>query len=157
MTPILQGGVFIVVLTERISYHSDLGGGSILLRASCAQCAEKTGKVETICLREMFLAYRTHFSLPTWSKKKRPTKLPVLRDYGTRRIRRYVPIEDHPHVLVLPRFMPPRVMMGLPPGPIIEAISYNIFGDAKDIREKVRRLGGMIATVPVVWTASGEA
>jgi len=125
---------------EHIMAHG-LGGGLILLKASCFRCEKVTGKIENTCLHEMFLAYRTHFALPTYRKKSRPTALPVALRYGTHRVRRYVPIKDHPHVLVLPRLMQPGIMVGLPPGPAIKPVRYDIFGDVNDIRDKIRRLG----------------
>jgi hypothetical protein len=125
---------------EHIIAHG-LGGGLILLKASCSRCGKITGKVENTCLHEMFLAYRTHFALPTYRKKSRPTSLPVALRYGTHRVRRYVPIKDHPHVLILPKLMQPGIMIGLPPGPAIKPVRYDIFGDVNDIRDKIRRLG----------------
>jgi hypothetical protein len=125
---------------EHIIAHG-LGGGLILLKASCTRCAKITGKIERTCLHEMFLAYRTHFALPTYRRKSRPIALPVALGYGTRRLRRYVPIKDHPHVLILPKLMLPGIMVGLPPGPDIMPVRYDIFGDVNNIHAKIRRLG----------------
>lgn len=79
-----------------------LGGGLILRGASCSKCRDVTAAIETKCLHEMFLAYRTHFRLPTYRKKKRPDRFPLVVNYGTHREKRYVPLDDHPNVLALP-------------------------------------------------------
>src|ERR1700757_3068236 len=88
-------GCAAILAREHIMAHG-LGGGMILLKASCARCAEITGRIENTCLHEMFLAYRTHFALPTRRKRERPTTLPVGISYGSRRVRRYVPIKENP-------------------------------------------------------------
>jgi hypothetical protein len=109
----------VAILAREHIIAFSLGGGLILREASCPKCAETTGKIETTCLHEIFLAYRTHFALPTRHKKSRPTTLPVGIRYGIHRVRRYVPIKDHPHVLILPKLTLPGIMVGLPPGPEI--------------------------------------
>jgi hypothetical protein len=124
-----------------------LGGGLILLRASCAKCSLTTAAIETICLREMFLAYRTHFQLPSYRKKMRPTRLPITLNFGTHREKRYIPVGDHPNVLAKPRLPNAGITIGLPCGPPLRVIEYMLFGDQGDIVSKMRRLGIRAAVV----------
>src|SRR5208282_4156000 len=47
--------------------------------------------------------------------KDRPTHLPVRYDEGPEQ--KFVPVEDHPIVLVMPRFSEPGILRGMPPSP----------------------------------------
>jgi len=52
-----------------------LGGRWVLPKASCADCAKKTGSFEQTCQRAMLGPLRMYYGLPTRRRKERPKKL----------------------------------------------------------------------------------
>jgi hypothetical protein len=86
-----------------------LSGACILPKSSCASCRQMTGAFEQVCLRVNFHNFRVHSNLPTRRPKERPKDLPlnILRNQTYQTIR--LPVEDHPHHLMMPVFQPPGI------------------------------------------------
>jgi hypothetical protein len=79
-----------------------LGGGLILLKASCETCREITSAAETTCLRRMYLPYRHYMGMVRHPEDVLPT-VPLLLDYDPR-TPKYVPLNQHPTMFLVPEF-----------------------------------------------------
>ena len=97
-----------------------LGGGVILLDASCSDCRKITGGFESACLKSNFGMVRAHGGMPTRRPKDRPTqgKLFIIEN-GQERVKN-VPLDEHPNVLAMPEFsVPPAHLTGSTRPPLI--------------------------------------
>ncbi len=103
-----------------------LGGNLVFTDASCDQCARVTSDFERYCLRNMFLAARTHMNLPTRKRKERPKtlRLSYFKNEGDHEWLD-IPVSDHPYAVVLPVIQPPTLFSGAPhrDGLVIEGTS----------------------------------
>jgi hypothetical protein len=99
-------------LTDEHVAPEGLQGDIILRKASCIECAKKTGYSEMRTLRGPLAVAREHYHLyGERNKDKRPQTLPldILRkDWTPERI--HLPTADFPFVFRMPRFPPPRFL-----------------------------------------------
>ena len=104
-----------VTLSREHIVPLSLNGYAIIPRASCLECQKIIHRYETDCTANGFLYVRTHLKYSSRHPKNRPTHLPVR--YGEEAEQRFVPIDDHPFILVMPRFPEPGILTGTPPRP----------------------------------------
>lgn len=75
-----------------------LGGKSVLPKASCEKCAEKTKEFETYCARNIYGKFRIKHDLPTRHPEQRPEELPLEIEFPGYTEQRYLPVSDYPDV-----------------------------------------------------------
>jgi hypothetical protein len=102
-------------LTDEHIIPLSLNGCAILPRASCCECQRIIHKYETDCIRDNFQRFRTQFNFRTRRPKERPTTFPIR--YDDEKAQRFVPVEDHPILLVMPRFLEPGILRLVSPTP----------------------------------------
>jgi hypothetical protein len=111
-----------------------LGGNVILPKASCRNCAKRTGQMEQTIQRMILGPFRVRFGLPTRRKKERPAELELQITKGGKITKRNVPISAFPlvyHTIRLPR---PRILDGLPPTDKLDCESVVIVSEADQKR-----------------------
>lgn len=101
-----------------------LEGELLLPAASCDRCQRMTTSAERTCLREMFLAPRTHLNMKTRRPKHRPKKLKMgvydgnIKDGLPKDMRevgfqwRELPLDEHPYAIMLPDMPQPGILNG---------------------------------------------
>ena len=95
-----------------------LGGNLVLPKASCKECAKKTGTLEGYIGRHIFQDVRIEFNLPTRRPKERPTHLPLREGFSPSPAEapiRLIPTKDYPGSLLLFIHEPPGILSGHPP------------------------------------------
>jgi hypothetical protein len=127
-------------LTREHIIPAGLGGGLILLKASCESCRRKTQEFETICLRKDMFSFRYHFDLIR-HKHEIPEKVPLhLLSQLLGRID-YVAAEDNPNFLVLPLIHnPPGMLDGGYPGRI-SPLTLQVFGNSQALMRQLEAQG----------------
>jgi hypothetical protein len=96
-----------------------LGGGLIILKASCEACRKAIHIFETICLDEHLKHFRVHFKYPSRRPKSRPAKLPLTITKGRSERIEMVDVSDHPVTLVLPEYeYPPGILVNRTADPV---------------------------------------
>jgi hypothetical protein len=109
---------------EHIISHT-LGGKLILHNASCRDCSSLINReIENPCLKQFWLAPRTHLDLPT-SNPRTTLRIGTWDDTGDNRLPENmtkvnfkfekVPVDEHPGITFLPVFQRPRILLGNPP------------------------------------------
>jgi len=88
------------------------GGSAVLPKASCRQCAVKTGRFEQFVLRGEMWAVRTILGLSSRNKKSAPTGLPITLIKNGKSHDEVLPLNRHPVILHLPIFNPPGILSG---------------------------------------------
>ena len=104
-----------VALTDEHIIPFSLNGCAIIPRASCGECQKIIHGYETNCTRDSFLQFRTKYKFRTRRPKERPILFPLR--YGEETQPRFVPVEDHPAILVMPRFLEPGILKSARPAP----------------------------------------
>ena len=109
-----------------------LDGKLVLLKSSCAKCADVTKRFEHTCLRRMFGPLRVRMNFATRRPKDRPTRFSVNRQNrdGTRTCFS-VPAKDYPKFLYLPKFDAPGILTGQPPSTLFRYYTWGV-GDGVD-------------------------
>jgi len=94
-----------------------LGSRLVLLEASCARCAEKTGNIERTILQASLSPAREHLHIRRKKKKRPERKFPVhVTGPGAKDIISHTSLDEHPSVLFLPYFNQPGLMIDRPIG-----------------------------------------
>jgi hypothetical protein len=131
-------GTAIEALSDEHILAYALGGTLILPKASCAKCANVTKKIEQVCARRIFGAYRIKTGMPTRRPKERPShlRLDVVTIQGE-----VSPIHiaatDHPAPLALLVWGPPAVFQSGVPGAYIPAGVRIHFPDSEAMRHRL--------------------
>jgi hypothetical protein len=119
---------------------SGLGGGLILLQASCESCRKITQTFETTCLRKDMFSFRYHFDLIK-HKYEIPDTVPLhLLAQGLGEVK-YIPPKTNPNFLVLPFIhRPPGMISGGVPGQI-SPITLQVFGNTAELKAQLEQQG----------------
>jgi hypothetical protein len=104
-----------------------LGADRYLKEASCEDCRKITQDFETHLARNVFGHLRIHTGVQTRHPKQRPTELPsrIIRSDEEQRV--MLPIEDHPHFLVMPIWEAPNILRGYPPQTLFGGLSAHLY------------------------------
>ncbi|HXA23965.1 MAG TPA: hypothetical protein VNW90_16895 [Acetobacteraceae bacterium] len=101
-------------LTKEHIIPFGLSGPYYINAASCASCARRTQKIEEICLQDMLLPMRVYAKTRSRHKTvRKPVKIRI----GTAEGERFVDatFDQIPIAGIMPRLLPPRILLGLPP------------------------------------------
>jgi hypothetical protein len=131
-----------------------LGGDAVLPKASCADCARETSKIELYLARNIFREFRSHVGAPS-RKKSLPSSLSANVLVGDEEIRSEFLAADQPFSLRLPVWDLPGIMRGdqpRPDFPVCKVRAYNF------MTSTLREILGLPdhAPHPLVRIASGE-
>jgi ribosomal protein S14 len=88
-----------------------LAGDAVLQKASCADCARETSKIELYLARDIFREFRSHIGAPS-RKKSLPSSLSANVLVGDKYIRGEFLAADQPFALVMPIWDLPGIMRG---------------------------------------------
>lgn len=84
-----------------------LGGEWILREASCSECQRITSRIELDVLRHSYKLIRSKMGLPSRRRNQKLPTYPLDIEKGGKEETVYLPIDQYPVVLPLPRFPPP--------------------------------------------------
>lgn len=118
---------------EHIIAHT-LGGKLILHNASCRDCASLINReIESPCLKQFWLAPRTHLALPT-SDPRTTLRIGTWDDTGDDRLPESMAkvnfkfeeilVDEHPGITFLPVFQRPRILLGNPPSAGVGPVGF---------------------------------
>lgn len=119
-------------------------GNLLLPDASCQRCEKTTSGLETHCIEQMVRNTREHLGLRARRHKRNRRYLPVSVDRGSGPETVRVPLEDHPAVLFMFSFEPPRLLYGFPDPTGHFAGMVTIKPMTADLRRRTDKLGGKI-------------
>jgi HNH endonuclease len=104
-----------------------LGGNVEILKASCADCAKITSRLERHLAREIFWELRIHTNTQTRRPYERPDILPARVSIGNRHETLMLPIADHPSFLVMPVWSLPGVLKGEQPSEMFPETKAHLY------------------------------
>jgi hypothetical protein len=102
-------------LSEEHIVTEGLGARLILPEASCKRCADSTKKFEETVLKRQLWTSRRHLKIR--GKKRKRTEdggFPLVAFVDGREVTFHLPLKEYPSILLLPRFLPPGVLLGRP-------------------------------------------
>jgi hypothetical protein len=134
-------------LTREHVFPHGMGGGLILLKASCARHSEVTAKFEGDFLGRDIAPFRQTYGLP--SRRPKRATFPLTIDHGTHKELKEVPAEDHPSMLSLPVFknLPGGYRTGQV-GPV-EVQAFRVYRSESKFREAIKEHGAPNAGVQI--------
>lgn len=101
-------------LTREHIIAKSIGGDVTLAKSSCIPCAHITRDIEQFCFREMLGAFRIRFGLRKSHPKGDPVKVHLKHLDGFQHFQ-YVPTDQHPSILTVPKAPPPQLVFGKSP------------------------------------------
>lgn len=104
-----------------------LGGDAVLPKASCADCARETSRIELYLARNIFREFRSHVGAPS-RKKSLPSTLLANLSVGDRELSHEFLAADQPFALMLPTWDLPGIMRQVEPSadfPVCNIRAYN--------------------------------
>lgn len=130
-------------LTKEHIVPSGLGGTDFLPKASCPECAKKTGSDEQYCLRTMFWGIRKHLGLQSAHKHKdQPQEFIVkIISKGVSVKDVSVPPVDEPLLFTMGIFDPPGILLGRKPSRDIDMAMWMF--TTESLQEEFRALDGI--------------
>jgi hypothetical protein len=131
-----------------------LGGGHVLLEASCADCSTMTSRIERIVARQDLLLFRTVLGLPTYRPKSRPRSFPGRVRRGEAWTDEDIPVEYIAGAAVFPQLPIPGGWEGRPEATTIRTVGTVGVTAVKQSSppEELARLAGIDEVeVPMTW------
>jgi hypothetical protein len=103
-------------LTEEHFVSEGLGARLVLLEASCDCCATKTSNIERMVLQQPLWVARVRLRIRRKKRKRSEELFPVAVNKSGDNVIQRVALDDHPAVLILPRFDYPGLTVDRPIG-----------------------------------------
>jgi HNH endonuclease len=132
-------------LTTEHGMPRGLGGGFVLVNASCNECRKITHRFETICLRGSFLPFRVKIELQKRNNPERPKSFPLRANPAVAGSRKDVDLEDYPDWLHMPLFPEPAMFRGRSHGLEQIELKMTTFANPTKMNEVAAKHAGTVS------------
>ncbi len=92
-----------------------LGGNHVLLEACCCKCENMIKRFEPVILKTVLYAPRVSMNVRRKKRRRSKEKFELRTNVQGQEIKLYLPIEDYPTLLFLPKYGPPGILVDREP------------------------------------------